>query len=44
MAKKKTERSLEQMLKEALVKEDEQPYALPGNWEWAYSFLGGQIV
>jgi len=34
MPKKKPEKSLEQMLEEALVKEDEQPYEVPGNWEW----------
>lgn len=34
MAKKKPEKSLEQMLEEAIVKEDEQPYEVPGNWEW----------
>ena len=34
MAKKRTEKSLDQMLKEALVKEDKQPYAVPGNWVW----------
>ena len=32
MAKKKPEKSLDQMLEEALVKEDEQPYEVPGNW------------
>ncbi|MEE8415929.1 MAG: restriction endonuclease subunit S, partial [Desulfobacterales bacterium] len=41
MAKKKTEKGLEQMLKEALIKEDEQPYAVPGNWEWVYLLSGG---
>lgn len=34
MAKKKIEKSFEQMLKEALIKEDEQPYAVPGNWDF----------
>ena len=34
MAKKKTEKSLEQTLKEALVKEEVQPYAVPGNWDF----------
>ena len=32
MAKKKPEKSLDELLKEALVKEDEQPYEVPGNW------------
>lgn len=34
MAKKKTKKSFEQILKEALVKEGEQPYAVPGNWDF----------
>ena len=34
MAKKKPEKSLDELLEEALVKEDEQPYEVPGNWEW----------
>jgi type I restriction enzyme S subunit len=34
MAKKKAEKSLDELLEEALVKEDEQPYEVPGNWEW----------
>ena len=34
MAKKKPEKSLDELLEEALVKEDEQPYEVPENWEW----------
>ena len=34
MAKKKPEKRLDELLEEALVKEDEQPYAVPGNWVW----------
>ena len=34
MAKEKAEKSLDELLEEALVKEDEQSYALPGNWVW----------
>lgn len=46
MAKKKPQKSLDELLEEALVKEDEQPYEVPGNWEWVRlenlgMFLGG---
>ena len=34
MPKKKPEKSLDELLEEALVKEDEQPYEVPGNWVW----------
>ena len=34
MAKEKAEKSLVAMLEEALVKKDEQPYEVPGNWVW----------
>ena len=34
MAKKKPEKSLDELLEEALVKEDEQTYEVPGNWVW----------
>ena len=34
MAKKKAEKSFDELLEEALVKEDEQPYVVPGNWVW----------
>ncbi len=34
MAKEKAEKSQEAMLEEALVKKDEQPYEVPGNWAW----------
>ena len=34
MPKKKPEKSLDELLEEALVKEDEQPYVVPGNWVW----------
>jgi len=34
MPKKKAEKSLDQLLEEALVKKDDQPYEVPENWEW----------
>ena len=34
MPKKKPEKSLDELLEEAIVKEGEQPYEVPGNWEW----------
>jgi type I restriction enzyme S subunit len=34
MPKKKPEKSLDELLEEALVNEDEQPYEVPGNWVW----------
>jgi type I restriction enzyme S subunit len=34
MAKKKAEKSLDELLEEALVKEGEQPYEVPDNWVW----------
>ena len=34
MAKKKTENNIDELMEEELVKEDEQPYAVPGNWVW----------
>ena len=34
MVKKKGKKSLDELLEEALVKEGEQPYEVPGNWEW----------
>jgi type I restriction enzyme S subunit len=34
MAKKKAEKSLDELLEEALVKEGEEPYEVPWNWEW----------
>ncbi|MFH1931125.1 MAG: restriction endonuclease subunit S [Pseudomonadota bacterium] len=34
MAKEKAEKSLDELLKEALVKEGEEPYEVPGNWEF----------
>jgi len=34
MPKKKPEKSLDELLEEALVKEDEHPYDVPGNWEF----------
>ncbi|URN83742.1 restriction endonuclease subunit S [Acetobacterium wieringae] len=34
MAKKKQELTVEEKLAEALVREDEQPYKVPGNWVW----------
>jgi len=46
MAKSKKEKSIEQMLDEALVKENEWPYKVPENWVWAkvsslFKFIGG---
>ena len=35
MPKKKPEKSLDELLEEAIVKEGEQPYEVPGNWVWA---------
>lgn len=32
---KKKKQTLEKLLEEALVPEDEQPYGIPGNWVWA---------
>ena len=34
MAKKKIEKSLEELLDEVFIKKDEQLYEVPGNWEW----------
>ena len=34
MAKKKQELTVEEKLAAALVREDEQPYGVPGNWVW----------
>ena len=34
MAKKKIEKSLEELLEEVFIKKDEQLYEVPGNWEW----------
>ena len=34
MPKKKPEKSLDELLEGALVKEGEQPYKAPGNWVW----------
>jgi len=34
MPKKKPEKSLDELLEEAIVKEGEQPYEVPGNWVW----------
>ena len=36
MAKSKKEKSIEQMLDEALVKENGWPYRIPDNWLWTY--------
>ncbi|WP_248930350.1 restriction endonuclease subunit S [Paenibacillus hamazuiensis] len=33
---KKDARSVEELLKEALVPEEEQPYQVPGNWVWVW--------
>jgi len=34
MAKKKIELTVEEMLEEALVREEDWPYEVPGNWVW----------
>lgn len=44
MAKKKQELTVEEKLAAALVREDEQPYEVPGNWVWTrlnilYNFI-----
>lgn len=36
MAKKKEKMSLEEMMERAIVKEEERPYEVPGNWVWTY--------
>lgn len=46
MAKKKQELTVEEKLAAALVREDEQPYGVPGNWVWTRlgsvaKFVGG---
>jgi type I restriction enzyme, S subunit len=40
MAKTKKEKSFEQILDDALVKKNEWPYKIPGNWEWTYLLSG----
>lgn len=40
MAKTKKEKSIEQMLDEALVKENKWPYRIPDNWVWSYLISG----
>ncbi len=44
MAKKKAEKSLDELLEEALVKEDDQPYEVPRNWVWVYTGAVHDIV
>lgn len=34
MAKKKEKLSLEELLEQALIKEEDRPYEVPGNWVW----------
>lgn len=34
MPKKKSEKSLDELLEEALVEEGEEPYEVPENWVW----------
>ena len=34
MAKKKEKKNIEELLEEALIPKDEQPYEIPSNWEW----------
>ncbi|WP_414150101.1 hypothetical protein ACIZ62_10240 [Acetobacterium carbinolicum] len=41
MAKKKQELSSEELLEQALVREEDWPYQVPGNWVWVR--LGGLI-
>ncbi|MEN0650249.1 restriction endonuclease subunit S [Caldifermentibacillus hisashii] len=43
---RKKQKTMEELLEEALVPEEEQPYEVPGNWIWVYSkflldFIGG---
>ena len=40
MAKKKQELTVEEKLAAALVREDEWPYEVPGNWVWTYLTKG----
>ena len=40
MAKKKQELTVEEKLAAALVREEEQPYEVPGNWVWTYLTKG----
>ncbi|KNZ40650.1 restriction endonuclease subunit S [Acetobacterium bakii] len=42
MAKKKKELTAEEMLEEALVREEEWPYEVPGNWVWTR--LGSAVL
>jgi len=44
MTRKKTEKSLEQMLKDSLVKEDDQPYSVLANWVWAQLNIIGNYI
>ncbi|BDU51572.1 restriction endonuclease subunit S [Haliovirga abyssi] len=50
MAKKnKEKKSIDELLKEALIPEEEQPYELPGNWAWVrlgniINLISGQDV
>lgn len=34
MAKKKESKNIEELLEEALIPKEEQPYEIPSNWEW----------
>lgn len=34
MAKKKEKKNIEELLEEALIPKEEQPYEIPSNWEW----------
>ncbi len=34
MAKKKESKNIEELLGEALIPKEEQPYEIPSNWEW----------
>ena len=34
MAKKKEVKNIEELLGEALITKEEQPYKIPSNWEW----------
>ena len=40
MAQTKKEKGIDQMLDEALVKENEWPYRIPDNWVWSYLLSG----
>ena len=44
MSKKKKQKSMEELLEEALVPEEEQPYPVPENWVWVNCGAIAEIV